>query len=123
MEFSLLSDGPLFLQGFRDASLTVWDASSVLRNYEVRTGHVLSREELDTGYLATRLTDADYDLTTSVSVFTSLPTFSTPRNTPEGQKLAISCDSRFFNWITLTFRMYHGFLCALADALEYRPSN
>ena len=53
----------MFLQGFKDTSLTVWDASSILRNYEVRTGHILSREELDTGYLTDRLIDADYDLT------------------------------------------------------------
>ena len=80
--YSLLKSGSLFLQGFKDTSLTVWDASSILRNYEVRTGHILSREELDTGYLANRLIDADYDLTTSVSVlFPSLP-LSTFRNTP-----------------------------------------
>ena len=57
-----------FSQGFRDTSLTVWDASTILRNYEVRTGNVLSREELDSGCLADKLIDADYDLTTSVSV-------------------------------------------------------
>ena len=66
--YSLLKGGSLFLQGFKDTSLTVWDASSILRNYEVRTGHILSREELDTGYLTDRLIDTDYDLTTSVSV-------------------------------------------------------
>ena len=72
--YSLLKGGSLFLQGFKDTSLTVWDASSILRNYEVRTGHILSREELDTGYLRDHLIDADYDLTTSVSVlFPSLP--------------------------------------------------
>ena len=80
--YSLLKGGSLFLQGFKDTSLTVWDASSILRNYEVRTGHILSREELDTGYLTDRLIDADYDLTTSVSVlFSSLP-LSTFCNTP-----------------------------------------
>ena len=83
MSYPFLSDGPLFLQGFKDTSLMVWDASSILRNYEVRTGHVLSREELDTGYLADRLIDADYDLTTSVSVlYPSLPLsmlYCTPR--------------------------------------------
>ena len=80
--YSLLKGGSLFLQGFKDTSLTVWDASSILRNYEVRTGHILSREELDTGYLTDRLIDADYDLTTSVSVlFPSLP-LSTFCNTP-----------------------------------------
>ena len=80
--YSLLKGGSLFLQGFKDTSLTVWDASSILRNYEVRTGHILSREELDTGYLTDRLIDADYDLTTSVSVlFPSLP-LSTFCDTP-----------------------------------------
>ena len=33
----------------------------------MHTGHVLTREELDTGYLADQLIDSDYDLTTSVS--------------------------------------------------------
>ena len=61
-----------YSQGFRDTSLTVWDASTILRNYEVRTGHVLSREELDSGCLANKLVDADYDLTTSVSEYLSL---------------------------------------------------
>ena len=59
-------------QGFRDTSLTVWDASTILRNYEVRMGHVLSREELDSGCLANKLIDADYDLTTSVSEYLSI---------------------------------------------------
>ena len=35
-------------------------------------GHVLSREELDSGCLANKLVDADYDLTTSVSEYLSL---------------------------------------------------
>ena len=61
-----------YSQGFRDTSLTVWDASTILCNYEVRTGHVLSREELDSGCLANKLVDADYDLTTSVSEYLSL---------------------------------------------------
>ena len=80
--YSLLKGGSLFLQGFKDTSLTVWDASSILRNYEVRTGHILSREELDTGYLTDRLIDADYDLTTSVSVLLSSLPLSTICNTP-----------------------------------------
>ena len=44
-----------YSQGFRDTSLTVWDVSTILRNYEVRTGHVLSREELYSGCLANKL--------------------------------------------------------------------
>ena len=56
-----------YSQGFRDTSLTVWDASTILR-----TGHVLSREELDSGCLANELVGADYDLTTSVSEYLSL---------------------------------------------------
>ena len=79
---SLLKGGSLFLQCFKDTSLTVWDASSILRNYEVRTGHIVSREELDTGYLADRLIDADYDLTTSVSVLSPSLPLSTFCNTP-----------------------------------------
>ena len=56
----------------------MWDASSILRNYEVRTGRVLTREELDSGCLSGKLTDADYDLATSVSVlFNSLPQLTT----------------------------------------------
>ena len=56
----------------------MWDASSILRNYKVRTSRVLTREELDSGCLSGKLTDADYDLTTSVSVlFNSLPQLTT----------------------------------------------
>ena len=62
----------LLRQGFKDTILSVWDASSILRNYEVRTGHVLTQEELDSGYLAQNLIDKDYDLTSSVSVCTLL---------------------------------------------------
>ena len=56
-----------YSQGFRDTSLTVWDASTILHNYEVRTGAVISKEELDSGALADKLVDSDYDLTASVS--------------------------------------------------------
>ena len=56
----------------------MWDASSILRNYEVCTGRVLTREELDSGCLSGKLTDADYDLTSSVSIlFNSLPQLTT----------------------------------------------
>ena len=58
------------VRGFFDHSLSVWDASCILQRYERQTGHIISREELDTGFLATELTDEDYNLENSVS-FTS----------------------------------------------------
>ena len=58
-------------------SLSVWDASCVLRNYEVRTKQVITPEQLQDGSLAELLVDSDYDLTQSVSTQYSLylPTF------------------------------------------------
>ena len=58
------------MQGFRDSSLSVWEASCVIRNYEERTGHVVSRDELNQGVLRDNLQDSDYDLAQSVSIST-----------------------------------------------------
>lgn len=49
----------------------MWEASTILHNYEVRTGNVVTREELDSGVLADKLADSDYDLVASVSVYLS----------------------------------------------------
>ena len=58
--------------------LTVWDASCVLRNYEVRTKQVITPEQLQDGSLAELLVDSDYNLEQSVSASPLLPTFSPP---------------------------------------------
>ena len=58
-------------QGFRDTSLSVWEASCILRNFELRTGKTVSREDLDTGVLKEQFTDEDYALQDSVSPFLS----------------------------------------------------
>ena len=63
-------------QGFKDLTLTVWDASCVLRNYEVRTKKTISPEQLQDGSLASLLEDSDYNLSQSVSaLFTTLITY------------------------------------------------
>ena len=58
------------MQGFRDSSLSVWEASCVIRNYKERTGHVVSRDELNQGVLRDKLQDSDYNLAQSVSIST-----------------------------------------------------
>ena len=60
-------------QGFRDKSLSVWQASCVLRNYELRTGNVISREDLETGVLADQFTEEDYKIDESVCFYLCLP--------------------------------------------------
>ena len=103
-----------YSQGFRDTSLTVWDASTILRNYEVRTGHVLSREELDSGYLANELIDADYDLTTSVSEYLSLLPQLTACSSLENNNFKVFVvvrDSCLFNYDAPAFLIsYAGFV-------------
>ena len=78
-------------------SLSVWDASCVLRNFEVRTQQVITPEQLQDGSLAELLVDSDYDLTQSVSTPYSLylPTFSPPAVRKE----------RFLNAL-MTFRCF-----------------
>ena len=39
----------------------------MLQNFERRTGHILTREELDSGFLKENLIDDDYIITTPVS--------------------------------------------------------
>ena len=114
-----------YSQGFRDTSLTVWDASTILRNYEVRTGHVLSREELDSGCLANKLVDADYDLTTSVSEYLSLLPQLTACSSLENNNFKVFVvvrpplrDSRLFNYDAPAFLIsYMGFV----RTTNYRP--
>ena len=45
----------------------VWEASCILQHYEWRTGHILTREELDLGFLEDELIEADYQLDNMVS--------------------------------------------------------
>ena len=45
-------------------------ASCVIRNFETRTGHTVSRDELDKGVLRDQLQDSDYNLAQSVSFLT-----------------------------------------------------
>ena len=66
---------PLYYQGFKDTSLTVWKASCILRNYELRTGKTISHEDLDAGTLAGKFVDADYQLDESVSYYLLLLSF------------------------------------------------
>ena len=58
-------------QGFCDTSLSVWEASCILRNFEQRMGKTVSREDLDAGVLKEQFTDKDYALKDSVSHFLS----------------------------------------------------
>ena len=64
-----LLKGFYFIQGFHDSSLSVWEASCVLRNFELRTGQTVSREDLDNGTLEGQFIDEDYALKDSVSFF------------------------------------------------------
>ena len=65
---------PLLIpQGFKDISLTIWQASCVVRNYELHTGKTVSHEDLDSGTLADEFTEEDYNLDESVR---SYPSFS-----------------------------------------------
>ena len=58
---------------FRDMSITVYEASCILRNYKLRTGEFLNWEGLNTGKLKNySLTDSDYDL----SALVRIPPFS-----------------------------------------------
>ena len=103
----------------------MWDASSILRNYEVRTGHVLTREELDSGCLSEKLIDADYDLTTSVSVpNNSLPqlTASSSLKSEKFSKFCVFAASALiptFSICNIDFPPISGVLCARLYAILY----
>ena len=61
----------LFLvQGFKDSSISIFEASCILHKYEERTGLTVTREELDSGALKTKLAPSDYDTTCLVSFLT-----------------------------------------------------
>ena len=75
LNFTLIEDS-YCLQGFKDKSLTIWQASCVLRNYELRTGNVVSRDDLDTGVLADQFVEEDYKIDESVCFHSFLPGFS-----------------------------------------------
>ena len=47
----------------------MWQASCILRNFELRTGHTVSWKELDSGKLSGEFIDSDYDFDKSVSIF------------------------------------------------------
>ena len=103
----------------------MWDASSILRNYEVQTGHVLTREELDSGCLSGKLIDADYDLATSVSVLNnSLPQLTT-RSSLKSEKFSKFCGFAAsalipaFPIYDTDFPPISGVLCALLYVILY----
>ena len=61
----------LFLvQGFKDSSISIFEASCILHKYEERTGLTVTREELDSGALKAKLAPSDYDTTCLVSFLT-----------------------------------------------------
>ena len=53
----------LSFQGFDDV------AAMVIHNFEVRTGHVVSMAELESGYLKGQLCPKDYDIKQGVGLF------------------------------------------------------
>ena len=59
----------LFLSRFDDVALTPGEATMIIHNYEVRTGHVVSMTELESGYLKGRLCSKDYDIKQWVSQY------------------------------------------------------
>ena len=56
-------------QGFDGVALTPGKATMVIHNYEVRTGHLVSMTELESGYLKGWLRPEDYDIKQQVSWF------------------------------------------------------
>ena len=93
--------------------MTVWDASTILHNYETRTGVVVSREELDSGVLADKLVDSDYDLTASVSeplsFYLNYPPAEVFRDNNSSSLVArrlLPQDSRLIDCSTLTFLVF-----------------
>ena len=58
------------------------EAANILHNFEKWTGHLLSMQELEGGYLKGRLLPEDYILTPRVSVFS--PLRETMRPPPSG---------------------------------------
>ena len=62
-----------YSQGFDDVALTPGEAAMVIHNYEVWTGHVVSMEELESGYLKGRLKREDYDLKQRVNLLFDHP--------------------------------------------------
>ena len=59
-----------FVQGFKDSLISIFEASCILHKYEERTGLTVTREELDSGALKTKLAPSDYDTTCLVSPLT-----------------------------------------------------
>ena len=56
-------------QGFDDVALMPGEAAMIIHNYEVRTGHVVSMSELESGYLKSRLRPGNYDIKQQVSQY------------------------------------------------------
>ena len=69
----MLIEDSYCLQDFKDKSLTIWQASCVLRNYELHTGNVVSCDDLDTGVLADQFVEEDYKIDESVCFHSFLP--------------------------------------------------
>ena len=63
---------PSSFQDFNDVALTPMEAANVLHNFEKRTGHLLSMQEVEGGFLKGRLQPEDYVLTPRVSTPFSL---------------------------------------------------
>ena len=57
----------LIFQGFQDSSISIFEASCILHRYKQRTGHVVSKEELDSGALKDKLNPTDYNVQGLVS--------------------------------------------------------
>ena len=57
---------PLF-KGFKDSSISIFEASCILHKYERQTGLTVTREELDSGTLREKLDPSDYDTSCLVS--------------------------------------------------------
>ena len=71
LNFSVHHLCSLFLvQGFKDSSISIFEASCILHKYEEQTGLTVTREELDSGALKTKLAPSDYDTTCLVSFLT-----------------------------------------------------
>ena len=68
-------------QGFDGIALTPGEAAMIIHNYEVRTGHVVSMTELESGYLKGQLCPEDYDIKQRVSQYErqNLPMGPLPR--------------------------------------------
>ena len=61
---------PSLSQGFKDSSISIFEASCILHKYERRTELTITRAELDSGALRENLEPSDYDTSCLVSLCT-----------------------------------------------------